>query len=129
LGWFSKKKSNGPDYESVSSVTEAQRLVERGELVPLLLLPQEFGGEAIPENTVYVPNFVAELKESTDRNSVFPLAAEGKITRYSAQPAYQGKSVVPVAIQIAASEPANFVHEIAIWGSALEGESLNTPPH
>lgn len=120
VGWFSKKKNEGPDYNSVNSMAEAQRLVDQGELVPLLLLPKEFGGEALAENTVYVPSFVADLKHGTDRDVVFPLAADGKVTRYSAQPEYEGKSVVPVAIQISATEPANFVQDIAIWGGALK---------
>ncbi len=119
MSWFSKKKNDGPDYSSVDSMTEARRLVDEGELVPMLLLPEEFGGEAIAENTVYVPGFVADLKHRTDHNVVFPLAANGKVTRYSAQPEYEGNSVVPVAIQIAATEPANFVQDIAIWGVAL----------
>lgn len=119
LGWFSNKKNDGPDYNSVNSITKAQRLVDRGELVPLLLQPEEFGGEATGENTVYVPGFVADLKHETDRNIILPLAADGKITRYVAQPEYEGKSVVPVAIQITATEPDDFTRDIAIWGGAL----------
>jgi hypothetical protein len=119
MAWFGKKKNNGPDYTSVNSMAEALRLVELGELVPMLLLPKEFGGQAIAENTVYVPSFVADLKHGTDHDVILPLAADGRVTRYSAQPEYEGKSVVPVAIQISATEPGNFVRDILIWGGAL----------
>lgn len=119
MGWFGKKKATGPDYASVKSVSDVSKLVSLGELVPMQLLPEEFGGEAVAENTVYVPAFVADLKHDFDHNIVIPSAAEGRITRYSAQPEYAGRSMVPVAIQIAATEPAELVYDIAIWGAAL----------
>jgi hypothetical protein len=121
MSWFRKKGTpkHGPDYSQVNSNDEVQRLAARRELVPLLLLPEAFGGEAISENTVYVPPFAAELKRDFDQNIIAPLAAEGKVTRYIAEPEYSGTSFVPVAIKLTASDPANFSYDLAIWGDAL----------
>jgi hypothetical protein len=66
-----------------------------------------------------VEGAVADLKHDFDHNIVIPQAAEGRVTRYSAQPEYQGRSIVPVAIQVAATEPAELVHDIAIRGTGL----------
>ena len=118
FSWL-KKKNSGPDYSAIDSKEKAEALFRKGELQKLLLLPSEFGGEDIPPNVVFVPAFVVELKSSTDQNVIMPLAQEGKITRYSANPEYEGKSFVPAAINIVASEPESFTYKLAIWGKAL----------
>lgn len=123
--FFRKKKVTGPDYLAVDSREKALALVARGELVAMLLLPEAFGGEVRTENTVYVPPFVAELKSEADRNIILPLAAEGKISRYRAEPEYAGRSVVPIAVRLVGFDPANFTYDIAIWGDAL---GRATPP-
>jgi hypothetical protein len=41
------------------------------------------------------------------------------VKRYAATPAYQGRSVVPVAITVTASDPGRFESTIAIWGDGL----------
>ncbi len=124
MGWFRKKGAppNGPDYSHIDSDDQVQRLVATGELVPLLLLPADFGGEPVRQNTVHVPPFVADLKADADRNIILPLAAEGKITRYRAEPEYAGRSFVPIAIKLIATDPANFTYDLAIWGAALTRE-------
>ena len=118
FGWF-KKKEVGPDFSSVDSREKAEALVQKGVLKKLLLLPSEFGGEDVPPNVVYVPEFAVELKASTDHNVVLPLAREGKVTRYNATPEYQGKSFIPSAINIVANEPGSFTYRLAIWGKPL----------
>ncbi|HEY0686006.1 MAG TPA: hypothetical protein VGD45_26930 [Steroidobacter sp.] len=125
FGWFKKDSapSNGPDFRSVDSPEKAQALARSGELQKMLLLPAEFGGEDVPPNWVLVPSWVAEKKAETDQNIVFPLAAEGKISSYRATPQYQGKSFVPNAITIEASDPESFSVTIAIWGDALEEDA------
>jgi hypothetical protein len=107
----------------LDSNDKVQGLVARGELVPVLLLPEIFGGQAEPANTVYVPPFAAELKREADQNIIAPLAAEGKIKSYIAEPEYSGRSFVPIAIQLIASDPADFTYDIAIWGEALGRDS------
>jgi hypothetical protein len=120
MDWFGKKaKPAGPDYSHVDSLEKARRLASRGELVALLLLPEAFGGEARSENIVYVPPFAAELKADADENVILPLAAEGKITKYRADPEYAGKSFVPIALKLLAYDPSDFTYDIAIWGEAL----------
>ena len=118
LGWL-KKKNAGPDFSGIDSKEKAEALFQKGELQKLLLLPSEFGGEDVPPNVVFVPAFAVELKASTDQNVVLPLAQEGRITRYSATPEYEGKSFVPAAINIVVSEPESFTYKLAIWGKAV----------
>ena len=48
-----------------------------------------------------------------------PLVADSKVTSYEATPEYQGKSFVPIAIKIVASDPGSFTTAINIWGKAL----------
>jgi hypothetical protein len=117
-----RSSTNGPDFSAVDSREQAQRLVERGELVPLMLLSERFGGNPTAENIVFVPPFAAEMKAETDETIVMPLVADGKVTRYRAEPEYSGRSFVPIAIKIVASDPADFTCDLAIWGDALSRE-------
>lgn len=119
MGWLGRKKPKGPDYSAVTSREEAVRLAGRGELVPMLLLPEMFGGDDGPGNVVFVPPFAAELKRQADENVIRPLAAEGRITRYNAEPSYSGRSFVPVAVTVRAEDPGAFSQTIAIWGEGL----------
>lgn len=85
----------------------------------LWLLPAEFGGTDDPRNIVYVPVGFAASKTDIDTNVIKPLVAEGKVTEYQATPEYQGKSFIPIAIRIVASNPGSFASDINIWGKAL----------
>ncbi len=125
MGWFRSKgvSPQGPDYSQIDSNEKLQRLVGTGELVACLLLPESFGGQLVRENTIYVPPFAAELKRDADQNIILPLAAEGKVKRYAAEPEYSGTSFVPIAIKLIASEPVDFSYKLAIWGDALGRES------
>jgi hypothetical protein len=82
-------------------------------------MPLKFGGQDIPVNTLYVPLGIADIKAEIDNNVIGPLVAEGKITKYTAKPEYQGKSFIPIAIEIIAPEPGQFSATIKIWGEAL----------
>ena len=119
MGLFGKKPPSGPDFAAIDSREKAEAAAARGELVPLMLMPQMFGGDDGAVNIVYVPPFAAELKERTDRNVILPLAQDGKVTSYTASPRYEGDSVVPNAIELKASNPGSFAWTIAIWGDAL----------
>jgi hypothetical protein len=109
----------GPDYSSVDSLQRAIELHQRGELRPLLLLPARFGGTDVAPNVVYVPPFVVDAKAHIDDGIIAPLAAEGKVERYAAEPRYQGRSFVPIAIDITASGAGSFSATVKIWGDAL----------
>lgn len=120
MGWFGgKKKTTGPDYSAIDSRDKAAKLAENGELVPVLLLPEMFGGDNNEANVVFIPTFAADLKRQTDENIIQPLASQGKVTRYNAVPTYSGKSFVPVAVTVQAHDPGNFRQTIRIWGEGL----------
>lgn len=109
-----------PDFSEVTSQAQAAELAQAGQLEPLLLLPAIFGGQSgVPENIVYVPVGLAEIKRNIDENVIAPLAWEGTVTRYVATPEYTGRSFIPIAITIAASDPGSFTTTIAVWGEAL----------
>jgi hypothetical protein len=108
--------TGGPDYSHVDSREKAEELVARGELVRMLLLPAEFGGDDDPGNVVYVPPFVVDLKRRHDMNIVLPLIEAEKVTRYQAAPHYEGASHVPSSIEIRASEPGDVQVTYEIWG-------------
>jgi len=119
--WFKKKSPPpaGPDFSAIDSRAKAEELFRRGDLEKLYLMPLEFGGADIPENTLYVPVGIAGIKAGIDNNIVAPLVEEGKITSYTATPEYQGKSFIPIAIRIVASDPGQFSSTINVWGEAL----------
>lgn len=119
---FSRKKAtepNGPDFSEIDSRAKAEELFHRGELEKLFMMPLEFGGVDNPLNTLFVPVGTAHIKFGIDNNVIGPLAAEGKITKYTATPEYQGNSFIPIAIKIVASDPGEFTSTINIWGEAL----------
>ena len=122
FNWFKKPSptpSGGPDFSDTDSRAKAEARVQRGELEKLWLLPEEFGGTDDPRNVVYVPIGFVAAKARIDTNFIKPLVADGKITEYRATPEYQGKSFVPIAIRVVASNPRCFVSDINIWGKAL----------
>lgn len=129
LSWFKRRSAPkvGPDYRHVDSLQKAEELYKRGELAKLLLLPAEFGGEDIPPNVVYVPPFAVELKNRLDQNTILRLVEQGKVRRYTATPQYEGKSVVPSSLTIAAKDPESFEGSIAIWGEAVQKPSKPAP--
>jgi len=116
------KSSKGPDFSKIDSQKKAIKLVSKGELEKCFLLPIEIGGQDIPQNYVFVPIGFSKIKSDIDNNIVAPLAKEGKITEYSATPIYQGKSFIPIAIDVFASNPGEFNSRINIWGEAILNE-------
>lgn len=118
---FKKKppKPEGPDFSGIDSKAKAEKLFAKGELEKLYLFPLEMGGEEIDLNMLYVPIGIADIKAGVDNNIIGPLAAEGKITQYKAEPEYQGESFIPIAIKITAWDPGEFTSTINIWGEAL----------
>ena len=61
-----------PDFAAVDSVAKATTLAAQGRLVPILLFPEEFGGENRVENRVYITPEAAEARTLIlgDRKSV-----------------------------------------------------------
>jgi hypothetical protein len=120
----SKKKPqpDGPDFSGIDSQAKAEELFRQGDLEKLFLMPLEFGGEDNPLNTLYVPVGVAAIKSGIDNNIIGPLVSEGRVSRYKAEPEYQGNSFIPIALTITAWEPGEFSSTINIWGEALGRE-------
>jgi len=119
FGRSKKPASRGPDFSDVDSPKKAEALYRKGQLEKLLLLPPEFGGEDIPDNTLYVPIGVGAIKNRIDQNMIGPLVDEGKVRQYTAEPEYQGDSFIPIALKITAWDPGEFTTTIRIWGEAL----------
>ena len=119
--WFKRgsRPPEGPDFSDVDSLAKARELAEQGRLERMFLMPPEFGGHDIPPNVVYVPPGMAAVKSGIDENVVGPLAREGKVTRYIATPEYQGRSFIPIAVTIVASDPGEFTATINLLGDAL----------
>jgi hypothetical protein len=128
FGFFRKKaaRAEGPDFSDVDSLAKADALFQQGRLEKLFMRPLEFGGEDHPLNTLYVPLGIAALKSRIDNHTIAALLSEGKVTQYQANVEYQGKSVVPIAVTITASEPGSFTATINIWGQASKRESSAT---
>jgi hypothetical protein len=66
-----------------------------------------------------VPVGIGEIKAGIDNNVIRPLVEEGTVTSYTATPEYQGRSFIPIAVRIVASNPGQFSSTINIWGEAL----------
>lgn len=115
--------AHGPDFSNVDTREKALSLVEEGQLEALYLMPPEFGGPEDPGNIVYVPIGIADIKHGIDLNIIAPLVESGDIQNYSAAPEYRGRSYIPMAIKIEASDPKRFESEINIWGEALDRET------
>lgn len=81
----------------------------------------------MPPNVVYVPAFAVELKSRMDLNVVRPLAEKGSVRTYTATPAYEGKSVIPVSIRISATDPGRFEGTVGIWGKGLDQVAMPAP--
>lgn len=113
--WLKKKKPAGPDFSSVNSREKAEAAARQGDLVPMLLMPEEFGGEHNALNVVFVPAWAAKQKNRIDMGTVLPLGETGKISKYSAQPAYKGDSFIPSSITVRAYDPGDFTATIEIW--------------
>lgn len=113
--WLKKKQAVGPDFSALNSREKVEEAAQRGELVPMLLMPEEFGGEPIGPNLVFVPAWAAEQKERVDMGTILPLAQEEKISKYSAEPAYKGDSFVPSSITVRAHDPGDFTATINVW--------------
>jgi hypothetical protein len=109
----------GPDFSHIDSKEKAEEFVRKGVLEKCFLLPLEFGGKDIDQNTVYVPLGFAKVKSDIDKNIIAPLVMDKSISQYEAFPNYQGSSFVPMSIQINASNPGSFSTKINIWGEAI----------
>ncbi|MEY8022165.1 hypothetical protein AB8P51_15105 [Muriicola sp. SD30] len=111
---YSQEVENGPDFSDIDSIEKAVALYEKGVLSKIYMMPLEFGGEDIPANTLYVPEFVHEFKEGFDR-MVEKLLEEGKRISLDANPEYKGRSFIPSKLKLEVSGDTEFSETINIW--------------
>jgi hypothetical protein len=92
------------DFSEVDSLEKAQALCSAGKLERLYLFPVEFGGQEIPQNTLYVAIGIAAIKKQID-GTIQDLVNAGQVSSYVAEPEYKGSSFVPSKIRITAAHP------------------------
>jgi hypothetical protein len=105
------------DFTEVDSLEKTQALYQEGKLEKLYLFPLEFGGKEIPQNVLYVPPGIAEIKKGID-TTIARMVQEGSVSSYVAEPEYKGNSFVPSKIKIKTSHPEKpgaFEPTINIW--------------
>ncbi|QJU56921.1 hypothetical protein HL653_03135 [Sphingomonas sp. AP4-R1] len=106
-----------PDFSAVRSRADAEALVAKGELVPILLFPAEFGGEDRPENRTYVPPFVVEIRARLI-GTIGRMLDEGSVNQMTVHMSYHGKSFIPASIQFRAfhsEKGGSFEPVITVW--------------
>lgn len=113
---FKKRNKNLVDFSEINSNEKAIKLAEKGILVPLYLMPLRFNGKESVRNRLFVPPFVAELKDKYD-DIVENLLLQDKVNGYSCKPEYRGLSFIPYKIQIMAKKDGEpiFTETINIW--------------
>ncbi|MEJ2407021.1 MAG: hypothetical protein P8171_22605 [Candidatus Thiodiazotropha sp.] len=105
------------DYSGVDSREKAVELVKEGKLYKILLFPAEFGGEDIPQNVVFVPAGIPEIKDKIT-GTLMRFVQEGLIDNLQVNPEYKGNSFVPSKINIKTShsdKAGEFNPTIEIW--------------
>ena len=105
------------DYSKVTSREKAQALEAKGELVKILLFPEEFGGPDTPENVVYVPKVAADIKDLIT-GTLVRFFKEGLIDNLQVEPKYKGNSFVPSRLVMKTSHSnreGKFNPTIEVW--------------
>ncbi|WP_425054842.1 hypothetical protein [Pseudomonas abyssi] len=107
----------GLDFSHVDSREKAMELVQEGKLFKVLLFPSEFGGEDIPQNSVYVPAGIPEIKDQIT-GTLIRFVEQGLIDNMQVNPEYKGSSFVPSKIKMSTShsgKAGEFNPTIEIW--------------
>jgi len=105
-----------PDFSSITSVTAAEDACRQGHLTKALVFPAELGGQDRPDNVVYIPPLVWEVKNNSIAGLVS--AVRGGMSNVAVVPEYRGTSFVPTRITITAAHsgmPPEYKLEIGIW--------------
>ena len=114
LKGFSQKVENGPNFKDIDSIEKAIELYENGQLSKIYMMPLEFGGEDIPENIIYAPEFVLKFKKQFDK-IVEDLLLDGKKLNFEAIPKYKGKSFIPSKLMLEVTGDSELTKTINIW--------------
>lgn len=104
------------DFSLITSLKAAEEACLHGDLIKILLLPAELGGRDIPENVVYVPPHVYEIKEHSTAELLS--AVRMGMREVAVVPVYRGASVVPAKISITAARAQlqpGYEFDIGVW--------------
>jgi hypothetical protein len=104
------------DFSSITSLEAAEDASREGSLVKVLLFPAELGGQDRPENLVYIPPHVWEIKSNSTEDLLS--AVRGGMNDVAIVPEYRGTSFVPTKITITAASSGmapGYKLEIGIW--------------
>ena len=104
------------DYYFVNSNKEIDKLVRKGELYPMYLIPPTFNGEDFLNNKVYVPYQILKIKDKYD-GKAYKLLKKGKVNGYICNPEYKGNSFVPSKLHIEVNKDGKIIYhkKINIW--------------
>ena len=104
------------DFSSITSLKAAEDACRDGHLTRALLFPAELGGQDLPENVVYIPAHVSEIK--TNATVELLSAVREGMSDVAVVPEYRGTSFVPIKITITAANPGmspGYALDIEIW--------------
>lgn len=104
------------DYLHISSLEAAEDARRNGHLVKVFLLPAELGGRDVPENVVYVPLHIEEIKRASD--AALMNAVRQGMSEVAVVPGYREMSFVPTKIAITATQTGTvpqYELEISVW--------------
>lgn len=105
------------DFSNIDSHGKTVELAKKGKLFKVLLFPAEFGGEDVPQNVVYVPAGIPEIKDKITE-TLIRFVQEGLIDNLQVSPEYKGNSFVPSKINMSTShsgKAGEFNPTIEIW--------------
>ena len=102
------------DFQDIDSSVKLQKHFHRGDLVKILLMPEEFGGQDTALNTLFVTELARKEKVSFDKK-VLQIAGNGKKLFYNVSPEYKGKSMIASKLHLSIIGDASLDHTIHVW--------------
>ncbi len=105
---------NRLDFQDIDSSVKLQKYFHRGELVKILLMPREFGGQDTALNTLFVTESARNEKQDFD-NKVLQIAGSGKKLFYNVSPEYKGRSMIASKLHLSIIGEASLDHTIHVW--------------
>jgi hypothetical protein len=106
-----------PDFSAVTAAEDIEALVAQGALVPILVVPLDFGGTEDAVNTAYVTPEAAEQKALIDA-TLIDLAEQGLLNSFELEPEYRGDSLIPTKLTFRANhkgEGERFDLTVEVW--------------
>ncbi len=106
-----------PDFSAVTEAEDIEALVAQGALVPILVVPLDFGGTEDAVNTAYVTPQAAEQKALIDA-TLIDLAEQGLLNSFELEPEYRGDSLIPTKLTFRANhkgEGERFDLTVEVW--------------